>query len=155
MMSQYGQVEKSCAYMAVPKWVFGSILQGLRTQMPHKHIQAPRISMNTTQIPPDTPQTYHRHPQDISREHNMPTDANRHRETPQDTDRCCLSMSGGVNWRLLLSVGILCSLEMSGGCLGDVWGVSEFLGSPEKNHLSQLLLITLNHQIQTNPYQTL
>ena len=33
-------------------------------------------------------------------------------------------MSGGVCWRLLSSVGMLCSLELSGGCLGDVWVVS-------------------------------
>ena len=44
--------------------------------------------------------------------------------TLQDTDRCCLSVSGNVCWRRLLSVGFLCSLEMSGGCVGDVWGVS-------------------------------
>ena len=35
----------------------------------------------------------------------------------------CLWVSGAVRWRLLLSVGISCSLEMSGGCLGDVWWV--------------------------------
>ena len=34
----------------------------------------------------------------------MPTDDNRHHQTPQDTDRWCLSMSGGVGLRLLLSV---------------------------------------------------
>ena len=61
---------------------------------------------------------------DISREHNIPTDANRHRQTPQNTERRCLSMSGGVNWRLLLSVCMSCSMEMSGGCLWDIWGVS-------------------------------
>ena len=49
----------------------------------------------------------------------MSTDANRHPQTPSDTDRCCLSMSGGVCWRVLLSVDILSSLE---GCLGGVWG---------------------------------
>ena len=49
---------------------------------------------------------------------------NRQSQTPQDTDRRCLSVSGNVCWRRLLSVGFLCSLEMSGGCLGDVWGVS-------------------------------
>ena len=88
--------------------------------LPPKHIQAPPFSMNTTRIP----QTSHRHSQDICREHDMPTDANRHRQTPQDTDRCCLSMSGGFDWPLLFSVCMLCSLEMAGGCLWDVWGVS-------------------------------
>ena len=33
-------------------------------------------------------------------------------------------MFGGVCWRSLSSVGMLCSLELSGGCLGDVWVVS-------------------------------
>ena len=54
----------------------------------------------------------------------MTTNANRCQQTPSDTDRCCLSMSGGVCWRILSSVDILTSLEMSGGCLGDVCVVS-------------------------------
>ena len=77
-------------------------------------------------MPPHTTQTSPRHPQGIPREHNMPTDANRHCQTPKITDRCCLSMSGGVCWRLLPSVGMLCSLELSGGCLGGVRGCSDF-----------------------------
>ena len=113
-----------CRFGVVPKWCFGSILQVLGAQTPSKHIQAPPISMITTQISPDTLQTSQRHPPDISKEHNMPTDANRHCQTPQNTDRCCLCMSGGVVWHLLLSVCMSCSLEMSGGCLWDVWGVS-------------------------------
>ena len=115
---------KVVIFWAVPKWCFGSILQGLGAQVPSKHIQAPQNSMITTQIPQNTPQTSQRHPPDISREHNIPTDANRHRQTPQNTERRCLSMSGGVNWRLLLSVCMSCSMEMSGGCLWDIWGVS-------------------------------
>ena len=59
-----------------------------------------------------------------SRYQQTTTDDNRHLQTPSDTDRCCLSMSGGVCWRMLSFVDILSSLEMSGGCLGDVWVVS-------------------------------
>ena len=33
-------------------------------------------------------------------------------------------VSGGVCCRLLSSVDILSSLEMSGGCLRDIWGMS-------------------------------
>ena len=51
----------------------------------------------------------------------MPTYANRHRQRPQETDRCCF-------WQCflasLLSVGISCSLGISGGCLGGVCEVS-------------------------------
>ena len=54
----------------------------------------------------------------------MQTDTARHRQTRSETERCCLSMSGCVCWRLRASVGMLCSLKLSGGCLGDVWVVS-------------------------------
>ena len=86
------------------------------------------------EYPSDTPQTSPKYPPDISRElkistddnrwQQTPTDANRRQQTPSDTDRCCLSMSGGVCWRMLSFVDILSSLEMSGGCLWDVWVVS-------------------------------
>ena len=37
-------------------------------------------------------------------------------------------------WRLLSSVGISCSLEMSGDCLEIVWGVSRrYLGDIHRN----------------------
>ena len=52
-----------------------------------------------------------------------PTNTKRQLQTPQYTERCRLSVSGGVCWRLLSSVSISCSLEISGGCLGDVWWV--------------------------------
>ena len=90
-----------------------------------KHIRASQISMNITQIPIDTPQTSPRHlktsPGKSSCQQTT-TDANKHPQTPSDTDRCCLSMTGGVCWRVLLSVDIVSSLEMSEGCLGDIWG---------------------------------
>ena len=81
----------------------------------------------THRHPPDIPQIPTRHLQragDANRQQQTPPDTNRQPQTPKDTDKCCLSTSGGVCWRLLSSVGISCSLEMSGGCLGDVWWVS-------------------------------
>ena len=99
--------------------------------IPTKNIRAPQISMNTTQIPQDTPQTPPRHlqrTQNFNRHQQTPTDANRHPQTPSNTDRCCLSKSGRLCWCLLPLVGILCSLEMSWG----VWGMSGgYLGVSE------------------------
>ena len=75
---------------------------------------------DTPRHPPDIPQTPPRHL--LGAQH-----ANRRQQTPIDTARhtqTALSVSWGV-WRCLFaSVGMLCSLEMSGVCLWDVWGVS-------------------------------
>ena len=103
-----------------------SWLHSARTESPDtlQIHPTPLISMNTTQIPLDTPQTSHRHPPDISREQDMQTDNNRRQLTPPDILKQHLSVFWGV-WRCLLaSVGMLCSLEISGGCLWDVWRVS-------------------------------
>ena len=95
-------------------------MQGLKTQLPLKHIWAPPVFMNTTQIPPDTPQTSPKNPSDISRELKMSTDDNMRQQTPPDILKQHLSVSEGVWWCLLPSVDILISLEMSWG----VWGMS-------------------------------
>ena len=80
--------------------------------------------MNTTpDAPRHHPDTPKASPRNITCQ-QTPTEANRHCQTPKITDRCCLSMSGCVCWRLRSSVGMLCSLKLSGGCLGDVWVVS-------------------------------
>ena len=125
-------------FRAVHKWCFGSILQGLRTQIPPKHIQAPLISMKTTQIPPDTPRyptdtphTSHRHPPDISREHDMPTDHNRCQQTPPDILKQHLSVywgvwRGGVCWRLLACLVPWRDLGGVRGMCGGRLGVSEW-----------------------------
>ena len=107
-------------------------MQGLKTQLPLKHIWAPPVSMNTTQIPPDTPQTSPKHPSDISRELKMSTDDNMRQQTPPDILKQHLSVSEGVWGCLLASVGVcgrlLTSwfswrcLGVSGGCLGGVYG---------------------------------
>ena len=87
--------------------------------------------MNTTQIspghPPDILQTPPRHLQgtrDANRWQQTPTETKSQPETPQDTDGCCLSMSGSVSWRLLVS---FYSWRWQGGVwgtCGGVWGVS-------------------------------
>ena len=79
---------------------------------------------DTPRYPPYLPQTPPRRLQ-------WARDANRQQQTPTDTGRCtqtalvsvfgCLGLSVCVWWRLLLSVGISLSLDMSIGCLGDVW----------------------------------
>ena len=72
---------------------------------------------------PRHPQISHRHPPDISREQDMQTDHNRRQWTPPDILKQHLSVFWGVWQCLLVSVGMLCSLEIAGGCLWDVWWV--------------------------------
>ena len=145
--------KKDVPFRAVPKLCSGSILQGLRTKIPPQHIQASLFSMNTTQIPPDTPQTSHRHLQTSHRHLQGTRHANRQQQTPIDPARHtqtapvsvqkCLAVSVGICWRLLACfvpwrcLGGVCGI--SGGCLGVsewyswisealgcVWGVSGF-----------------------------
>ena len=99
--------------------------------------------MNTTQIspghPPDILQTPPRHLQgtrDANRWQQTPTDTKSQPETPQDTDGCCLSMSGSVSLRLLVS---FYSWRWQGGVwrtCGGVWGVS---GGVSEGCLTQFL----------------
>ena len=87
-------------------------------------LQFPWIPLRYPQTTPKYPPRHLQGTQDINRRQQMTTDAKRRKQTPSDTDRCCLSMFGSVCWRMLSSVDILSSLEMSGGCFGDVWVVS-------------------------------
>ena len=93
----------------------------------------PRYSTNTSerlQFPWISHRTPPRHPPDNPKASpgNMTcqettTDANRHSQTSQDTAMCCwvcLAVSFGASCSLLLSVGMSCSLDMSGA----VWGMS-------------------------------
>ena len=103
--------------------VFAPYCMDWEPTYPPKHIRAPPISMNTTQIcfrhPPDNPVVSPRN----TTYQQTPTDTNRHRQTLQDTDRCCLSMSGICP---LASVVVCWHVMFPGdvwGCLGDVWGV--------------------------------
>ena len=95
---------------------------------------------DTPRQPPDTPKTPPRHIQRTQ-------DANRPQETQTDSPKnpnllpgavwICLLVSVGFCWRLLLSIGVLCSLDMSwgvlgvsGGCLGVVCGyLSDIYGN--------------------------
>ena len=126
LMSQYGQVNKSHASLGC-----ANIMLQLHTARnenpitPQTHLSASGFNeyhSDTPRYPPDIPQT----PPDISREHKMLTDGkgtNRHRQTYSNSTCQCSRVSGGVCWHLLSSVDILSSLEMSRGCLWDVWGV--------------------------------
>ena len=83
--------------------------------------------MNTTHIPPDTTQTSHKQPPDISRELKMSTNDNMRQQTPPDILKQHLSVSEGVCWRLLASVVICCRLLISWvpwRCLGGILGMS-------------------------------
>ena len=129
-MSQYGQVTKHHTFHGVAKLVFWLHTAG--TENPDNPQTHPSTS-DLNECHSRCPQTPPRHPPDTPKAspvnitcQQTTTDANRHCQTPKITDRCCLSMSGGVCWRLLLSVGMLCSLELSGGCLGDDLGCSEW-----------------------------
>ena len=131
LMSNMSQVQNIPLFQGCDKIVLQLHTAGTESPDTPKHIWVPQISMNFTQTPPDDHQTSPRHPSDthqtypgIRRCQQTTTDTNRQLQTPKDTDKCCLSTSGSVCWRLLSSVGISCSLEMSGGCLGDVWWVT-------------------------------
>ena len=75
--------------------------------------------MNTTQIsfrhPPDNPVASPRN----TTYQQTPTDTTRHPMTQKGAVWVCLA---SVPWHLLLSAGMACSLETSGG----VWGISEW-----------------------------
>ena len=135
LMSRYSQVNNSCTSWLCQNSAICSVQKGLDTQITLKHIQAPQICLNTTQIPSETPRGTPR----ISRQHKMPTDTNRHQQTPADTARlikkhlavfpgvCCrLLVSVAVCWCLLLSAGVLCCMEMSVGCLCGCLRASEW-----------------------------
>ena len=123
LMFQNGQIKKVALSQVCAIVVNSPILQGRRTQIPPKHIPSPYISMNTTQIPIDTPPEHPsdtpRHlqgTQEVNRWKQTPTDIKRHPQTPSDTVRCCLSMSGSV----CMGHDVVC---WHFDFLGDVWGV--------------------------------
>ena len=125
-----------------------------RTENPDtpKHIQVPPISMNTTQIHPDTPQRPPRHLPAISSEHKILTDDNRHQQTLPDILKQHPSVSWGVSGWLFVSVGVCCHLlaslvpwrclggvwRMSGGCPGDIWVVFIGIGGAQMGLIGYL-----------------
>ena len=126
-MSQCGQMRKKWAFQGYAKIVLR--LHTARTENPDIPKIHPSASHSkiTTRIHPDalhnTPHAPPRHlqrTQCANRQQQTPTDTKRRLQTPQDTDRCCLSVYGGVCWHLLSSVSILCSLDIFDGCLRGV-----------------------------------
>ena len=122
--------------------VFAPYCKDWETNIPPKHIRAPPISINTTQISPRHPQTSPRHPQ--TSPGNMPcqqttTDA---KGQMPDILKQHLSVSWGVWWCLLVSVGVCWyvvflgdATGLSGGCLKDIWVV--FVRTPASYIFSQ------------------
>ena len=136
LMSQYSQVNNSCTSWLCQNSAICSIQKGLDTQITSKHIQAPQICLNTTQIPSDTPRGTPQTSPDNTRRQQMPTDTNRHQQTPTDTSRHCQTHQkapGSVCWCLLPSDGLCCCLLVSVAvrwCLvlyGYVFGVCMWL----------------------------
>ena len=116
--------KKLCLSVLCYSSVNSPILKGRTTQIPPKHIPSTYISMNTNQIPIDTPlppdmsqkpQTYPGN----SRSQQTKTDANRHKQTPPDTLRHCCQVLFKYVWRCLLGHVVVCwHLDFP----GDAWG---------------------------------
>ena len=96
-----------------------------RTQIPN---QTHLSTSDSYEYHPDISWTPSRHLQgtrDANRWQQTPTETKSKPETPQDTDGCCLSMSGSVSWRLLVSFYSWRWQGGVGGTCGGVWGVLE------------------------------
>ena len=99
-----------------------------KTDTPQTHPRALSVHEyhpDTPRHPPDIPQTPSRYlqgPRDANRRQQTPTDTARNTQTAHVSVLGCLKLSLCVCWSLLLSVGALCSLEISWGCMGGVVG---------------------------------
>ena len=120
LRSNMSQVQTVLLFQGCNKIVLRLHTAGTENPYTPKHIRVPPISMNTTQIPPDTHQTSPRHPLYLSRERDMPTDNNRRQQTPPDLLKQHLSVSWGVRGCLFVSVVVCWHLMLS----GEVWRVS-------------------------------
>ena len=125
------------------KWAFPGFakivlrLHTARTEKPDTPQTHPSASdvheyhSDTPRHPPDIPQTPPRYlqlAQDANRRQQTPTDIARHTQTAPVNVLGCLKLSLCVCWCLLLSIGVLCSQEISLGCLGgDVRGIRGYL----------------------------
>ena len=96
LMFQNGQIKKVALSQVCAIVVNSPILQGRRTQIPPKHIPSPYISMNTTQIPIDTPLPSPRHPLLTPRHLQGTQDINRRQQTTTDTSRHPQILTGAV-----------------------------------------------------------
>ena len=133
LMSQCGQMRKKWAFLGCAKIVLR--LHTARTEMPDTPQTHPSASdvqeypSDTPRHPPNIPQTPTRYLQgarEANRRQQTPTDTARHTQTTPVSVLGCLRLSLCVCWRLLLSVGALCSLKISWGCMRGVvegiWG---------------------------------
>ena len=116
MMSQYGQVNKSCDILGCAKMVFW--LHTARTESPDTPQTHPSASdfheyhSNIPGHPPDIPQTPPRHLQGTghaNRQQQTPIDTARHTQTAPLSVLGCLAVSVGVCWNVVFP--------------GDIWGV--------------------------------
>ena len=123
------------------KWAFSGCarivlrLHTARTEKPDTpqiHLSASDVHeyhSDTPRHPPDIPRSppsYLRGVRDANRRQQTQTDTARHTQTAPVNVLGRLKLSLCVCWRLLLSIGVLCSHEISMGCLGGVvrgiWG---------------------------------
>jgi hypothetical protein len=124
LMSNMSQVQNILLFEGCDKIVLRLNTAGTESPDTPKHIRVPLISINFIQIPTRHPPDTHQTSPGSRRCQQTTTDANRHRQMYSKRTCQCLLVSGAVCLCLLSSVGISCSLEISGGCLGDVWWVS-------------------------------
>ena len=131
-MSQEGQVKKNWAFQDYAKrvlWLCTARTDNPDIPQPHLSISdCHKYHTDTIRHPPYTPQTPPRHPQrtqGASRHQQTQTDASRRQQTYSSSNWQRLEVSGAVCLCLLVSVGVLCSLELSWGYLGGVWGLSD------------------------------
>ena len=127
-MSQCGQMRKKWAFPGCAKIVLR--LHTARTEKPDTPQTHPSASdfheyhSDTPRHPPDIPQTptkYIQRARDANRRQQTPTDTAIHTQTAPVSVLGFLKPSLCVCWCLLLSVGALCSLEMSWGAWGVLW----------------------------------
>ena len=116
--------EKSFSFQGYAKIVcWLHIARTENPDTPQTHPSASNFHEYHTEHPPDIPQTTLRHLQGTwhaKKRQQTPTDTARHPKTLPCAVWVCLAVSFGASCSLLLSVGMSCSLDMSGA----VWGMS-------------------------------
>ena len=127
LMSQYGQVNKSCDILGCAKMVFW--LHTARTESPDTPQTHPSASdfheyhSNIPGHPPDIPQTPPRHLHwtgHANRQQQTPIDTTRYTQTAPLSVLGCLAVSVGVCWNVVFP-GDIWGVPL--GCLGVFWGI--------------------------------
>ena len=131
LMSQYGQLTKKPYHSGLcQNSVFTPYCKDWDLISPPQKKKTYSSASNFHEYHSDTP----RHPSDSSQTppqispgnmecQQTTTDAKKHCQTFSNSTCQFLGFFGDVCWRLLASVGILCSTEMLWGYRGNVWGV--------------------------------